>query len=182
MNLTSNDVLTLAFTSGVVAGVTNQGLAWAREAVQRRHSASEQDRERKHQEQLQADERQHQRLLRREAAHSNAKPVYLPCAEQIHDWVQYEWGERWGGDVDYVGIHMVRPILTRPEEVIAAARKIATGHPTADVRSQASTLEGQIDGEFNMINGATVGEPTENDFRRWSQLVDQLITALHDPA
>jgi len=99
----------------------------------------------------------------------------------LHDWVQYEWGKRFGLDVDYASSHAIQPTFTEPEQAIQAARSVATGHPTPDVRAAAVAIEHAIDESFNEVIGGELNEPSEDDFRRWSPAIDNLIELVHDP-
>lgn len=174
-------IILLAVTSGIAAGLMNQLLSWWREGRQRKFTAEEQEKERAHLQRVHQDEREHQRLLRREEAHARARDEYIERVQNLHDWIQYEWGKRFGLDVDYASSHAVPPKFTKPEEAIKAAREVAIGHPTREVRAAAVSIEHSIDGCFNQIVGNRLNEPSDEDFREWSSSVDELIDLLHVP-
>jgi hypothetical protein len=193
VELTWKWLLAFAGASGVAAAAVTQAFSWARDSRQRKFDGAEaeaarqrvadaQEAERAHQFKLQQAEQEHLRAMRREEAHYKARDVYLPDAQAIHDWVQGEWADRYGHEHDYVRLHVVASTLQRPEEVVKAARHIATGHPTRRVREIAYKIEVSVDDRFNVVDGNSVGEPSEDDFRTWSTLVRDLLDAIHDVA
>ena len=84
-------------------------------------------------------------------------------------------------EVDYHGSHVPDPGI-EVADVIGRLDKVATGHPSAEVRGQARSLRDSIDGVVNMISGMQSQEPGVEDYDRWLSAADRLIEVIHLPS
>jgi hypothetical protein len=206
-NLSWLDALKLGATSGVLAGVVNQLAGSVRDQAERHFKAAERAKEAQHQKEMQemdaerqrerqdrelsfqrekqADDRLHEDLLRRDQAHSDARPTFLPLAESAQTWIDYHWGQDFGADVEFYNVEVVAPSLNTPAEVIAELRRIASGHPTAEIRQKARSLSDSISNVYNsprqLSDGSYKTEPEVDDYREWFTAVNSLIESMHDP-
>ncbi len=183
--MTLGNAVGLVLTTGVVTAVINQSLGgWLAGRRQRSEQA--------HQSAMQNDQRQHERQLRIEQAHAQARETFLEDVAGSVDWIDHEWGEVHGLDVDWVGENDPVPAFASVTEAIEALRRVELRHPTRQVRELAHALRQSISGEYGSIStiwnpreGAAeqrVGvSPNDETFRKWSKLGEELIDAVHEP-
>lgn len=183
----------LAVTSGAAAGLANQlfkfGHDWladrrTKEGQRREleHQATMQERELHHQRDLQREEREHQAAVRREDVFFEAQKELLPKVVAVRSWIQWWWGELYGGEVDYHPVSLHRPeAVQTPADAIRALEQVAGSHPSKAVRVYARELFNSIDGTVNMPDHYGNSDPTVDELSNWSQRAAELVDALHDP-
>lgn len=185
MTVTWLQILTLALTSGVIAGVTNQLLTLLREVRTRKFQSRQQDAERAHQKATQESERQHAARLRNETAHSDARGTLLDPAVDVKHWAMQVFIDNWSHEVDYYGNTYPRASTTDPVDVLAKLQRIEDAHPTRIVRRMAESLRGSIDSVYNVPVPKGNGEyfdltPSCDQSRDWIVKSEALVEEMHD--
>ncbi|MCW2735458.1 hypothetical protein [Nocardioides sp.] len=193
MDLSNLEFFGLAVTSGAVAGVANQvarfGHDWLarrgqakQQTAQLEHQRTLQTEQLNHQKALQQEQRSHEARLRLEGFFFDARKEFLPLAMEANDWIDWEFADRFGGEVDYYILDRQRPKLGSAGEAVAALLRVAGEHPSANVRQRARRIGDGIDGAFNMPDPNTGrAEPSDEQMREWMGAADDLILSMHDP-
>lgn len=181
-------ILTLATTSGIVAGLVNQIAGAFRDKwVQRAELQSRkgiQNAELAHQIQMQTNARHHADEERRDAAHSEARGTYLPFMVIVERWLRRAYiDEGYAADADYIAANVPPMATTSVVEIIDLLHKVSTEHPTRWIREAADRVETELDVQFNVIAlpAGEIASPTADQLSRWMLEAARIIEALHDP-
>jgi hypothetical protein len=177
------DAIQFGITTGLVGGLANQGFGMLREKLERNFRRDERQAVEQSAEQIRLDERRHQAILRREAAHDAARQKFLPMAEDLLAWADWEAHEAHadeGGDFHYVGAK--RTTISDEGEAIRMAREIATGHPSKHVREKADALYNKINVHYGEFRPNGNYAPTFDDVYAWMNLAEELVELVHTPA
>jgi hypothetical protein len=177
MNLTWGNWVLLAAGSGVSAGITNQLFTWLREHMQRSFQRDQYIREIEHQRLMLGDQRRHEAILRAEQAHYEARPLLLPHAKNVHDWLYSTWAKLYGG------MQNAFPSggLNGPADALSELGEIAVSHPTVDVRSLARRLDAQMDERYNIIMSSDrEGSPSKEELESWIEISTRLIDSINN--
>lgn len=174
--ITWTEWLTLGVSSGTVAGVVNQLIAWLRDRQARGFESEEREREREHAQNLLLDQREHEALLRAEKAHYDARSEFLPRAERVQDWLYCQLVQH------YAGVEHDSPCENPNQlysDVTADLARIARGHPTGSVRSAARKLDQELEGLFSSGRSKEARIVPESDviireLRACTELIDSI--------
>ena len=165
-------VLLLGGSSGVLAGLVNQGAGFVRDLLAGKAHAVELERD-----------REHQRALRREEAHAAARETYLGYVAQAIDHVQAAFFREFGSTVGMQMLSFPVPEVQDITEILAGLRKIAREHPSADVRELANDVFGDLINYYNDPIEAH-GGPSErvlDAYDRWLTKLSDLLDRIHLP-
>lgn len=177
------DAIQFGITTGLVGGLANQGFGMLREKLERNFRRAERQAEEESVGRTRLDDRRHQAILRREAGHDAAKEVFLPKAEDLVAWADWEASEAHvdeGGEFHYVGTK--RSTLAGEADAIKTVREIATGHPSKHVRAKADELYTLVNSHFGEERPSGNYAPTFDEAYNWMKLAEELVELIHTPA
>lgn len=172
MDLDIGGWLLLAVTSGLAAGVMNNLTSLLTGKFERKAQKKERSRE-----------RAHAALLRREAAHEDARDRYLPAAEALAEWTEEVAYEKFFEDV---GDPIFRPPtaakgIENEAYALDELRKIKYGHPTKAVRDLARKLFDDVARVYSEFvgDGQPASQLTLETAKAWSRDAGQLVELIH---
>lgn len=152
------------------------------QAAQLEHQRSLQSEQLEHQKALQQEQRLHEARLRMEGFFFDARKELLPLAMDVNDWIDWQYADEFGADVDYHPLVRQRPKLEGAGVVVASLMRIAGEHTSASVRLRARRLGDSLDSAYNMPDRNTGrAEPSEEQVSEWISASDALIQSMHHP-
>lgn len=163
------EVLQFGATTGLFAGLANNGFGMLRERLERGFRRDER-----------VAQEQHEVKLRRIQAHYDARLEHLQKARRVHTWLDWQSIALFPHDHDMHTTHKNTPEVQSVADVLTDLEFIATAHPTKAVRERASRLHVDMDVEFNEAKPDPDYETPLSTYLSWTKRLDAIIDLLHD--